>query len=199
MPPFREVKMSPDVNDAQRRWFEREGVISLKELGFRLGQRVLDFGCGPGRFSVPLSRIVHGHDGRVIAVDHSSDALAQLDSRLRAFGKASAVDAVLTKNGDGIEAMGIDPVDAVLAFDVLQHVESWPRFLKFACRALKPDGVLFIYPAAVPHPGRVDMEVVRRMLADHDFVQATCYNIRLPHANDMVEDTIHSFRRQSRP
>jgi len=109
------------------------------------------------------------------------------------------VDAVLIENGDGIEAMAVDPVDAVLAFDVLQHVESWAPFFEAACRALKPDGVLFIYPAAVPHPDRVDMDVVRQTLADHDFVEATCHHMRLPHANDMVEDTVHLFRRQGRP
>lgn len=194
---FHEVKMSLDANDTQQQWFEREGVIALKRLGFRTGQRVLDFGCGPGRFTVPLSRIVQGNGGKVIAIDHSSEALARLDQRLNAFGHPPSVEAVLVEKSDGIEAMSVDPVDAAMAFDVLQHVESWEAFFQAACHALKPDGQMFIYPAAVPHPGCVDMDVARKVLKAHGFVEASRHHVRLPHANDMVEDTVYLFGRQS--
>jgi len=191
--------MCPDVDDKQREWFEGEGVASLEKLGFAPGQRVLDFGCGPGRFTVPLSRIVCGHGGRVIAIDRSRDGLTQLQQKLHACGQASAVDTVLVENGGSIETMAVDPVDAVLAFDVLQHIENWGRFFEAACDVLKPNGALYIYPAAVPHPGAVDMDAARKALADHDFVEAASHCIRLPHANEMVEDTVYLFRRQSQP
>jgi len=189
--------MAPNVRDTQREWFERDGVASLTALGFEPGQRIIDFGCGPGRFTVPLSRIVHGDAGRVIAIDRSRDELEQLERRLHACGQASAVDARLIENGDSLEAMAGDPADAVLAFDVLQYVKHWGRFFQAVRDALKPDGVLYIYPAAVPHPDLVDMDAVRAALADHDFVETACHRIRLPHANDMLEDAVYLFRKQS--
>lgn len=90
--------------------------------------------------------------------------------------------------------MAIDPVDAMPAFDVLQYVD-WDRFFKAARDTLKPHGVLYIYPAAVPHPGLIDMEAARKSLADHDFAEIASHHIHLPHAAEMVNDTVYLFSR----
>jgi ubiquinone/menaquinone biosynthesis C-methylase UbiE len=37
-------------------------------LGIRPGQTIVDYGCGPGRYTVEMARLV-GTGGRVIAVD----------------------------------------------------------------------------------------------------------------------------------
>ena len=41
----------------------------LREAGIRNGMTVLDFGCGPGGFSLAAAKLV-GPDGRVYAVDN---------------------------------------------------------------------------------------------------------------------------------
>ena len=187
--------MNPDVGQIHREWFERDGVASLRQLGFAPGQRVIDFGSGPGRFTAPLSRIVGPGGGCVIAIDRSADGMERLRQRVRAHGRESAVEAVLADDGDGFSAMAVGPVDAVLAFDVLQHVKDREGFFGAVWEALRPGGVFYVYPAAVPHPGRIDMDAVRAALARHAFREAGRRRIRLPHAGNMVTDDVYLFAR----
>lgn len=187
--------MSTDVVDVQREWFETAGCEALGQLGFSVGMRVVDFGCGPGRYTVPLSRVV-GDGGRVIAVDRSSDGLTELRRRLEAFGCPAVVETVEADGADGAWAGDIDPVDAVLVFDVLQHVDDWETFFDAAVSLLKPEASVYVYPAAAPHPGRVDLESVSSALESRGLALGATHRLRLPHANEMVEDEIHVFARR---
>src|SRR5450759_1862682 len=61
---------------------ERYGSADLNswifaQLDVHAGLSVLDLGCGTGKQTLPLSRIV-GEDGHVAAIDISEDALAEL-------------------------------------------------------------------------------------------------------------------------
>ncbi len=40
----------------------------LNEAGIRKGSVVVDYGCGPGRYTIPVARMV-GKEGRVYAID----------------------------------------------------------------------------------------------------------------------------------
>jgi cyclopropane fatty-acyl-phospholipid synthase-like methyltransferase len=189
--------MSPNINDVQRAWFEGAGSETMTELGFVPGQRAIDFGCGPGRYTVPLSRIVGPEGGRVFAVDRSQENLEQLARRLAAHGEVSAVETVHAEGPGGVDAAAGEPVDAVLAFDVLQHVDDWDGFFEAVHAALKPDGALYVYPAATPHPGRVDMDAVREAVGRHGFTETSRRTVHMPHANEMVEDVVYVFERGS--
>lgn len=188
--------MSQEINPLQQNWFAQEGEDALRRLGFVPGQRVVDFGCGPGRFSIPLSRIVSDDKaGQVIAVDHSADAIETLQARLEQWGDPSCVRPVLLSAGQGIEAVGADAVDAVLAFDVLQHVDDQDAFFSGVHQCLAPGGSLWVYPAAVPHPGMVNMDDIRSALASHGFEPAGEYRLRLAHASEMLDDVVYRFTR----
>ena len=187
--------MSADVVDVQREWFETVGPEALGLLGFSAGMRVVDFGCGPGRYMVPLSRVV-GDGGRVIAVDRSADGLTELRRRLEAFGRPAVVETVEADGADGAWAGDIDPVDAVLVFDVLQHVDDWEAFFDAAVSILKPEASVYIYPAAAPHPDSVDLQAVSEALASRGLAPTASHRLRMPHANEMVEDEIHIFARR---
>lgn len=187
--------MSAEINDKQKEWFATGGVATLTELGFAPGQRVLDFGCGPGRLAVPLSRIVADKGGRVIALGRSADALEALQQRLETHGRKAAVEAVLIQNSDGLAEMGRYSVDAVVAFDVLQHVHNWNHFFDAAAGALAPAGQLYVYPAAKPHRGLVDMAAIRKALVERGFRQTAARRLRLPHAHTMVDDVVYVFAR----
>ncbi len=185
-----------DVNDAQRVWFESRGAEELRRLGFAPGQRVVDFGSGPGRFAVPLSRLVWP-GGRVMAMDRKPEALEQLARRAETYGVPEAVQCVTV---DGEHALGDLPAgafDAVLAFDVLQHVENWEALFDAAVRALRPDGTVWIYPAAGPHPGRVDMDAVRKALSSRGLIEQARHRLSLAHAGEMAEDDVYAFARGS--
>jgi len=98
------------------------------------GLRVLDLGCGGGLLAEPLARI----GARVYGVDISRSALEQalrhaLTGRLRVQYTTAPAEALPFKD---------EAFDAVLAFDVLEHVASLEKAVKEASRVLRPGGKL---------------------------------------------------------
>lgn len=57
----------------------------LWRLGIERGMRVVDVGCGPGRLTLPLARMVGG-EGEVLAVDLQPAMLAMVERRAAAEG-----------------------------------------------------------------------------------------------------------------
>ena len=115
--------------DLKRRYladaFARHGVAP--------GARVLDVACGAGLVALPLAA-----DGyRVDGVDLSEGSLAEARRRVPdgadatfAVGDATALDAP-----DGA-------YDAVLLFDMLEHVEDQAGVIAEAARVVRPGGVV---------------------------------------------------------
>ena len=183
-----------DLEMELQQWFSRTGKQTLRELGVRAGDVALDLGCGPGRFTVPLAQAV-SPGGKVMAVDRNPDALNQLTERLEAWASSCQVQCVRTDGPGALKALDDRSLDVVLLFDVLQHMEDWDALLDHLSRAIKPDGLLLVYPAAVPHPGRVDMDRFGALAEDHGFQAAGRRDVRLPHAYSVVDDKVYLFRR----
>ncbi len=74
--------------------------LLLGRLGLAAGMKVLDAGCGPGRLTIPLAKIV-GPDGSVVALDPQPAMLERLEGRLRAEGLKN-VRPILGELGEGV-------------------------------------------------------------------------------------------------
>jgi len=114
----------------------------LLGIGVRAGMTVLDFGCGPGGFSLAAAHIV-GPGGLVYAVDVRPPAL-ELVSRAavrRGLGN------IRTLRGDRISEVPQESVDIALLYDVL-HIPVEPAaiqaILRSIHRVLRQDGVLSV-------------------------------------------------------
>jgi len=101
------------------------------------GSRVLDAGCGNGRYLLPLSRKYN-----VVGIDVSVNALSKARSYLDRSGQraeciVSTITALPFSDGS---------FDAVVCYGVLQHLLENERALaaQELRRILKPAGVLFI-------------------------------------------------------
>jgi len=57
-------------NNSIRRWLDPPSRV-LDRLGLRADDVVIDFGCGPGSYTIPLARLA----GRVIAIDSQTGML----------------------------------------------------------------------------------------------------------------------------
>lgn len=101
----------------------------LEWIGPRRGQRILDVGCGPGRFAEPLVA-----DNEVIGVDFVSEMLAR--ARGRGVRPAQAHAAGLP--------LPADAFDLVLCIEVLQCVDDWSGVLRELVRVVKPGGTLVV-------------------------------------------------------
>jgi len=108
-------------------------------FGIKIGQTVIDYGCGPGRYTVEFARLV-GADGRVIAIDLVEIALQETRRRLEA-GAIRNYELVLAQDyNTGIDT---DTADTVFAIDMFHHIPDTNAFLQEVYRIAKPDALLF--------------------------------------------------------
>ena len=109
----------------------------LTAVGIEAGMRVVDFGCGPGRYTIPAAALV-GPSGEVFAVDVHPLAMKAVE---KAAAKERLVN-VRTVRSDCATGLEPESVDAVLLFDALHDVEDKESALAELRRVLKPKGRL---------------------------------------------------------
>ena len=112
-------------------------LVRLKEAGIQPGMTVLDFGCGPGRYTIPAARLV-GKEGRVYAVDVHPLALKMV-ARGAAQARLTDLHAI---NSDCDTGLAPESIDVALLYDALHDVENKESVLREIHRVLKPQGSL---------------------------------------------------------
>jgi ubiquinone/menaquinone biosynthesis C-methylase UbiE len=123
------------------------GIINvLHQIGIKKDQTVLDFGCGYGRYAIPLAEIV-GEWGKVYALDKDSDALDTLVRKQESAGLNNIT--VIKTEGELEIGLTDDSVDAVLLFDVFHsfffpHTTDRRRLLGEIRRVMKNSAFLSI-------------------------------------------------------
>ncbi|MSQ13520.1 MAG: SAM-dependent methyltransferase [Dehalococcoidia bacterium] len=140
--------------------FQREVVIpgTLRLLGIRQGERVLDLACGQG----VLSRALHERGAQVTGVDLSTQ-LVEIARRRSPKGIRFLV-------ADAVRLVGLDDgrFDAVTCMLALQNMESPEVALHEASRVLRPDGRLVLalmHPAfRIPRQSRWGWDEERKLL-----------------------------------
>jgi ubiquinone/menaquinone biosynthesis C-methylase UbiE len=111
----------------------------LREVGVKQGFHVLDYGCGPGSYLLPLAELV-GDSGRIYALDANPLAVATVEGLAAKNGLAN-FQAILSDRETGLPA---GSVDVVLLYDILHHLKEHDKVLAELHRVLKPGGVLSV-------------------------------------------------------
>jgi len=122
--------------------FRIKGLFSdleenLRRSGLEEGMSVLDFGCGPGRYTIPAARLV-GAKGRVYAVDLHPLALEAVERS----AKRHRISNIQTMLSDGALALADESLDFVLLYDVLHDVDNRTKVVRELLRVLRPNGIL---------------------------------------------------------
>jgi len=120
------------------------------------GMSVLDFGCGPGFFTIEAARLA-GENGRVVAADLQPEMLEKLARSVRGTGLEKRI-LIHRCQADRIGAEG--PFDTVLAIYVLHETPDQARALEEIRGLLKPGGRLLV----VEPQHRVTSEKFEEML-----------------------------------
>jgi ubiquinone/menaquinone biosynthesis C-methylase UbiE len=138
-------KRTPGFLYAIRSAFSRKNVSigkaekELRGFGIGPGRTVLDFGCGPGQYTLAAARLV-GQNGTVHALDLHPKAIETVARKAADMG-LSNIDTIYSDNHTGLEA---ESVDAVILFDVLRGRRDIKSLLSELHRILKPQGVVHV-------------------------------------------------------
>lgn len=128
-------------SDYRRKLQSPEGVI--QGSGIRVGQRVLEIGCGSGGFTTFVARAV-GPTGHVDALDIQPAMLDQLEKKL-ALPENQDIQNMTLHQASAYELPFDDEtIDLVYLITVLPEIPDQPRALEEIKRVLKPGGILAV-------------------------------------------------------
>ncbi len=113
----------------------------LKKLGINSGNIILDYGAGPGIYSIPAAELV-GPSGKIYSADIHPMAKLLVDKKAKKLNLHN-IETLLVNVSTGIPDQ---EVDVVLLFDVLHLISEKSRLLKELHRVLRTGGKLFILP-----------------------------------------------------
>ncbi len=112
----------------------------IPKFNIQRGMIVVDYGCGPGRYSIPIARLI-GETGKLYAVDIHKLAIAEVKRKAAENGLTN-VETVLAQGYDTF--LPDEVADIVCALDMFFGVRSPKEFLAEVKRIIKKDGILII-------------------------------------------------------
>lgn len=171
-----------------KKWFEEVGEKSLREVGIRKGNVVLDFGCGSGKYAILVARIV-GKEGRVYALDKDERALDELMERAESEGLRN----IKRMDTSGEVEIGLETqsVDMVLLYDIFWYFplrdNRLPKLLAEVYRILRPDAVISVYPK------HIDSEQLKNKIESAGFHLKHKYSRMLIHDGKLERGQVLNF------
>ena len=109
----------------------------LNDVEIQSSSTVLDFGCGPGSYSIASAELV-GETGKVIAVDIHHQALKMV----RKMAKKKGLTNIKTIISDCETGLPSNSVDVILLYYIFNDLENPDKVLGELYRVLKPQGIL---------------------------------------------------------
>jgi ubiquinone/menaquinone biosynthesis C-methylase UbiE len=109
----------------------------LKEASINPGYNILDFGCGPGSYSIDASKMV-GRTGRIYSLDSHPLAI----NRVKRTAAEQGLDNIETIKSDCKTGLPDGSMDVVLLYDVYHDLYNRSSVLEELHRILKAKGTL---------------------------------------------------------
>jgi ubiquinone/menaquinone biosynthesis C-methylase UbiE len=132
------VELAGSLDNRIRRWFQNPRKILSPYL--QEGMKALDFGCGPGFFTIDMAQLV-GHSGRVIAADLQQGMLDRLKRKIR----GTELEERITLHKTDADKIGLSgEFDFILAFYMLHEIPDQEIFFNEAANLLNPGGQMLI-------------------------------------------------------
>jgi len=147
-------------------WMSGRTQKTIEYLDVTPGMQVLDAGCGPGRVSIPVAKIV-GPTGSLTAMDIQEGMLAEVKKRAEKEGISNIR---YLQGGIGEGKLGEEQYDRIVMVTVLGEIPDREGAMKEIYGALKPGGILLIEETIRdPHFQRV--QTVRNLAGEIGFVE----------------------------
>jgi ubiquinone/menaquinone biosynthesis C-methylase UbiE len=111
----------------------------LKEVGIKTGFHVLDYGCGPGGYITPLTKLI-GKSGKIYALDTSHLAIKSVKTKI----VKKHLTNIETIHSDCKTGLPDNSMDVILLYDVFHGLKHPHDVLKELHRVLKAHGTLSV-------------------------------------------------------
>jgi ubiquinone/menaquinone biosynthesis C-methylase UbiE len=132
------AELSGSLDNSFRRFFQNP--VKILSPYIEKGMTVLDLGCGPGFFSVEISKLVTS-SGKVIAADLQEGMLEKVRSKI----KGTYSEKIIALHKCEEDRVGVtEKVDFVLAFWMVHEVPDKQKLITELKSILKPAGKMFI-------------------------------------------------------
>src|SRR3989344_5757610 len=124
-----------------------EGFLRPEEVietwDVRPGERIADFGCGAGFFSIPLAQRV-GPSGRIYALDVRDEALEATRSKVKLFHLFNIEPVRVNIEGQNGSGLKSESLDKVIISNILFQAEHKEAVAAEAFRVLRPGGSVMV-------------------------------------------------------
>jgi len=157
-----------------REWLVDNAELVLREIGLKAGQSILDFGCGPGIFTIPAAEIA-GESGSVIALDVRSQPLERVREKAVNVGLDN-IRTILVESPDLSTGIPKESLDVILVFDMLHSVTDSQRFFLELHRVLKKSGFLSIFPMHLGTEKLLKLVAESQLFSQRDIFSAPGYH-----------------------
>jgi len=150
------------LEDPQRDAYQKPHEV-LTALNLKPGEVIADIGAGSGYFTFPIAHHL-GPEGKVYAVDVSSDMILHLNRRIRDL-KTTNVVSVLADPDDPL--LPEQSVNRFFICDVWHHVENPSKYLGMIKKVLKPGGQVIMIDfqkKELPFGPPMEMKIAREDL-----------------------------------
>ncbi len=109
----------------------------IREADIKHGFTILDYGCGPGNYSIAVSELLEG-TGKVFAIDKHPLAIKSISKKI----KKRSVTNIETIHSNCETGLASNSVDVVLLYHVFNDLKNPDVVLEELHRIIKPSGIL---------------------------------------------------------
>jgi len=111
----------------------------IEKIDIKDGEYILEYGCGPGSFTIPIAKKV-GVSGKVFAADIHPLASEKIKKRANK-NDMNNIETIIT---DCKTELDENSIDKIILIDILHDLKSSQDNLKEFYRVLKNDGNLWV-------------------------------------------------------
>lgn len=119
-----------------RDWFRPRQKI-LKEVKIKEGDIILDYGCGPGTYSLLAAKIT-GNSGKVYALDINPIAVKNIKN----VAQKADISNIETICSDCDTGLSDESVNIIFLYDIFHLLNEPAKIIAELYRVLKKDGIL---------------------------------------------------------
>lgn len=145
-----------------RKWFQNPNKILQPYI--HNGMSVLDFGCGPGFFTIEMAQMLNG-TGKVVAADLQQGMLDKLKLKV----ESKHLENVVQCHRCGEDSIGLnEQFDFILTFYMLHEVPDQDATLQEFRTLLKPEGKILVVEPKV-HVSKKEFAATEKKVLENGF------------------------------